>query len=318
MKRGIILVKETIVVALGGNAILRPGQKGTAEDQFANVKATCESIARMVKQGYRVVVTHGNGPQVGNILIQNLHSQDLVPAMPLDVCGAKSQGLIGYMIQQSLRNELAKEGLNTPVVTVLTQVIVDENDPAFQNPTKPIGPFYTEEEAKRYAKERGETWKEDSGRGWRKVVPSPLPVEIVEKFSISALIREGAVVIAAGGGGIPVIQKGNMLHGIEAVIDKDLASSKLAMDIDADILMILTDVEKVAINYRTPSETYLDAITVKEAKKYMDEGQFGAGSMGPKVQAAIDFASRRKTSIIASLTRSLDALEGKTGTRITL
>jgi len=311
-------VKETIVVALGGNAILRPGQKGTAEDQFANVKATCERIARMVKQGYRVVVTHGNGPQVGNILIQNLHSQDLVPAMPLDVCGAKSQGLIGYMIQQSLRNELAKEGLNTPVVTVLTQVIVDENDPAFQNPTKPIGPFYTEEEAKRYAKERGETWKEDSGRGWRKVVPSPLPVEIVEKFSISALIREGAVVIAAGGGGIPVIQKGNTLHGIEAVIDKDLASSKLARDIKADILMILTDVERVAINYRTPSEAYLTAITVDEAKKYMDEGQFGAGSMGPKVQAAIDFASCGKTSIIASLTRSLDALEGKTGTTITL
>lgn len=272
----------------------------------------------MVKQGYRVVITHGNGPQVGNILIQNLHSQDLVPAMPLDVCGAKSQGLIGYMIQQSLHNELAKEGVNVPVVTVLTQVIVDENDPAFKNPTKPIGPFYTEEEARRFASQRGETWKEDSGRGWRKVVPSPLPVEIFEKSAIGTLIREGAVVIAAGGGGIPVIQKGNTLHGIEAVIDKDLASSKLARDINADILMILTDVERVAINYRTPSEAYLTAITVDEAKKYMDEGQFGAGSMGPKVQAAIDFASCGKTSIIASLTRSLDALEGKTGTTITL
>ena len=174
MKRGSI-VKETIVVALGGNAIFTdPARKERPKTNLPMSKATCESIARMVKQGYRVVVTHGNGPQVGNILIQNLHSQDLVPAMPLDVCGAKSQGLIGYMIQQSLRNELAKEGLNTPVVTVLTQVIVDENDPAFQNPTKPIGPFYTEEEAKRYAKERGETWKEDSGRGWRKLVPSPL------------------------------------------------------------------------------------------------------------------------------------------------
>ena len=311
-------MQRTIVVALGGNAILRPGQAGTAEDQFVNIKTTCESIARMVKQGYRVVITHGNGPQVGNILIQNLHSQDLVPAMPLDVCGAKSQGLIGYMIQQSLHNELAKEGINVPVVTVLTQVIVDENDPAFKNPTKPIGPFYTEEEAQRFAKERGETWKEDSGRGWRKVVPSPLPVEIFEKSAIGTLIREGAVVIAAGGGGIPVIQKGNTLHGIEAVIDKDLASSKLARDIKADILMILTDVERVAINYRTPSEAYLTAITVDEAKKYMDEGQFGAGSMGPKVQAAIDFASCGKTSIIASLNRSLDALEGKTGTTITL
>jgi carbamate kinase len=293
-------VQRTIVVALGGNAILRPGQAGTAEDQFVNIKTTCESIARMVKQGYRVVITHGNGPQVGNILIQNLHSQDLVPAMPLDVCGAKSQGLIGYMIQQSLHNELAKEGINVPVVTVLTQVIVDENDPAFKNPTKPIGPFYTEEEARRFASQRGETWKEDSGRGWRKVVPSPLPVEIFEKSAIGTLIREGAVVIAAGGGGIPVIQKGNTLHGIEAVIDKDLASSKLARDINADILMILTDVERVAINYRTPSEAYLTAITVDEAKKYMDEGQFGAGSMGPKVQAAIDFASCGKTSIIPS------------------
>jgi len=311
-------VQQTIVVALGGNAILRPGQAGTAQDQFANVKTTCESIARMAKQGYRVVITHGNGPQVGNILIQNLHSQDLVPAMPLDVCGAKSQGLIGYMIQQSLHNELAKENINAPVVTVLTQVIVDENDPAFQNPTKPIGPFYTEQEAQRFARERGETWKEDSGRGWRKVVPSPLPVEIFEKSAIGALIREGSVVIAAGGGGIPVIRKGNTLHGIEAVIDKDLASSKLARDINADILMILTDVERVAINYRTPSEAYLTAITVDEAKKYMDEGQFGAGSMGPKVQAAIDFASCGKASIIASLNRSLDALEGKTGTRITL
>lgn len=311
-------MQRTIVVALGGNAILRPGQAGTAEDQFVNIKTTCESIARMVKQGYRVVITHGNGPQVGNILIQNLHSQDLVPAMPLDVCGAKSQGLIGYMIQQSLHNELAKEGINVPVVTVLTQVIVDENDPAFKNPTKPIGPFYTEEEARRFASQRGETWKEDSGRGWRKVVPSPLPVEIFEKSAIGTLIREGAVVIAAGGGGIPVIWKGNTLHGIEAVIDKDLASSKLARDINADILMILTDVERVAINYRTPSEAYLTAITVDEAKKYMDEGQFGAGSMGPKVQAAIDFASCGKTSIIASLNRSLDALEGKTGTTITL
>jgi carbamate kinase len=311
-------VQKTIVVALGGNAILRPGQAGTAKDQFANVKTTCESIACMLKQGYRVVITHGNGPQVGNILIQNLHSEDLVPAMPLDVCGAKSQGLIGYMIQQSLHNELVNEGICAPVVTVLTQVVVDENDPAFQNPTKPIGPFYTEEEARRFQRERGEIWKEDSGRGWRKVVASPLPIEILEQSAVGALIQEGAVVIAAGGGGIPVVRRGNMLHGIEAVIDKDLAGSKLAADIQADILMILTDVERVAINYRTPSETHLTRITVKEAEKYMNDGQFSAGSMGPKVQAAINFASSGKTSIIASLNRSLDALEGKTGTTITL
>jgi len=238
--------------------------------------------------------------------------------MPLDVCGAKSQGLIGYMIQQALHNELVKEGINTPVVTVLTQVVVDENDPAFKNPTKPIGPFYTEEEALRLAEERGETWKEDSGRGWRKVAPSPLPVEIFERDAIGVLIKEGTVVIAAGGGGIPVVRKGNALFGIEAVIDKDLASSKLAMDIKADTLLILTDVERVAINYRTPSETYLTEITVDEAKKYMDEGHFSAGSMGPKVQAAVNFAASGGTSIIASLNRSLDALKGKSGTRITL
>ena len=311
-------MQSTIVVALGGNAILRPGQAGTAEDQFANVRTTCKSIACMVKQGYRVVITHGNGPQVGNILIQNRHSQDLVPAMPLDVCGAESQGLIGYMIQQALHNELIQQGLSLPVVTVLTQVIVDENDPAFKNPTKPIGPFYTEEEARRIAAERGETWREDAGRGWRKVVPSPLPVEIFEKSAIKTLIREGAVVIAAGGGGIPIIRKGDSLRGIEAVIDKDLASSKLAGDIKADVLLILTDVEKVAINYHTPSETYLDEITVNEAKAYMDEGHFSAGSMGPKVQAAIDFASNGGTSIIASLNRSLDALKGRSGTKIVL
>ena len=311
-------MQSTIVVALGGNAILRPGQAGTAEDQFANVRTTCKSIACMVKQGYRVVITHGNGPQVGNILIQNRHSQDLVPAMPLDVCGAESQGLIGYMIQQALHNELIQQGLSLPVVTVLTQVIVDENDPAFKNPTKPIGPFYTEEEARRIAAERGETWREDAGRGWRKVVPSPLPVEIFEKSAIKTLIREGTVVIAAGGGGIPVIRKRDSLQGIEAVIDKDLASSKLAGDIKADVLLILTDVEKVAINYHTPSETYLDEITVNEAKAYMEEGHFSAGSMGPKVQAAIDFASNGGTSIIASLNRSLDALKGRSGTKIVL
>ncbi len=311
-------MQSTIVVALGGNAILRPGQTGTAEEQFANVKTTCKSIACMVKQGYRVVITHGNGPQVGNILIQNQHSQNLVPAMPLDVCGAESQGLIGYMIQQCIQNELAEVGISLPVVTVLTQVIIDENDPAFKNPTKPIGPFYTEEEAQHFAAERGETWKEDAGRGWRKVVPSPLPVEIFEKSAIRSLIRQGSIVIAAGGGGIPVIREGNTLQGIEAVIDKDLASSKLAGDIKADILLILTDVERVAINYHTPSETYLNEITVDEAKKYMSEGEFSAGSMGPKVQAAINFACCGGTSIIASLNQGLDALKGKNGTRITL
>ncbi|NMB33501.1 MAG: carbamate kinase [Clostridium sp.] len=309
-------MQQTIVVALGGNAILRPGQLGTAKNQFLNIETTCKNIVCMIKQGYRIVITHGNGPQVGNILIQNQYSQPVVPAMPLDVCGAESQGLIGYMIQQSLYNELLKQNMDTMIITILTQIIVNENDPAFKNPTKPIGPFYTKEYAMRSAKENNEIWKEDAGRGWRKVVPSPSPVEIVEKKAINSLIQNGAIVIAAGGGGIPVIKNNRALHGIEAVIDKDLASSKLAKDIKADILMMLTDVEGALINYRTPLETCLSHITVDKAKEYLNQGQFKAGSMEPKVKAAIDFASSGKTSIIASLSHSLDALKGKSGTRI--
>ncbi|MEW6230027.1 MAG: carbamate kinase [Bacillota bacterium] len=309
-------MQTTIVVALGGNAILKPGEKGTAELQMANVQATCRSIVQLVKRGYRVVITHGNGPQVGNILIQNLHARGIVPAMPLDVCGAESQGLIGYMIQQAMHNELIREGLQSSAITVLTQVVVDSNDPAFGNPTKPIGPFHTEEEAKRFMAEKGEMWKEDAGRGWRKVVPSPQPVQIFERRAIESLLDRGEVVIAAGGGGIPVVREGGMLRGVEAVIDKDLASAKLAMDIGADVLLILTDVEKVALNYRTPSQVFLDSMTIDEARRYMAEGHFRAGSMGPKVQASINFASAGGLAIIASLGRCLDALDGKSGTRI--
>jgi len=233
-------MRTTIVVALGGNAILKPGEKGTAEQQMNNVRSTCRNIVQLLKRGYRVVITHGNGPQVGNILIQNLSARDIVPAMPLDVCGAESQGLIGYMIQQAMHNEIAREGMRASVVTVLTQVVVDPADPAFANPTKPIGPFYSEEEAKRFMAERGEVWKEDAGRGWRKVVPSPLPVQIFERRAIESLLDRGEVVIAAGGGGIPVIKEGEALRGVEAVIDKDLASAKLGTDIGADVLLILT------------------------------------------------------------------------------
>ncbi len=309
-------VRTTIVVALGGNAILKPGEAGTSRQQMANVGSTCRSVVQLVKKGARVVITHGNGPQVGNILIQNLHAAEIVPAMPLDVCGAESQGLIGYMIQQAMHNELVREGLQALVVTVLTQVVVDPMDPAFRDPTKPIGPFHTEDEARRFMAEKGEVWKEDAGRGWRKVVPSPLPAQIFERRAIESLLDRGAVVIAAGGGGIPVVKEGNALRGVEAVIDKDLASAKLAVDIGADVLLILTDVEKVALNYRTPSQVLLDAMTIEDARRYMAEGHFRSGSMAPKVQAAINFASVGGTAIIASLERCLEALDGKSGTRI--
>ena len=270
----------------------------------------------MVKHGYRVVITHGNGPQVGNILIQNTHSQDLVPAMPLDVCGAKSQGLIGYMIQQALHNELVKEDINVPVATVLTQVIVDENDPAFKNPTKPIGPFYTEDEARRFEKERGEKWVEDSGRGWRKVVPSPLPVEIFEIRNRSPHQTRHRSDCCRWRRGIRYSERQYATRN-RSCYRQGSGKLQLAGRYQSRYLMILTDVERVAINYRTPAETYLTEITVDEAKS-MEEGHFSAGSMGPKVQAAIDFASGGGTSIIASLKRSLDALRGTSGTRIKL
>ncbi len=311
-------MSKRVVVALGGNAILQPGQKGTAEEQFENVKKTCSQIVKMVEAGYEVVITHGNGPQVGVILIQNEKGSDSVPAMPLDICGAESQGLIGYMIQQSLRNEFAKRGIQREVATIVTQVLVSKDDPAFQNPTKPIGPFYTEEEAKKRAAEKNETWIEDSGRGWRKVVPSPDPIGIVEKEAVATLVGSGAIVIASGGGGIPVIKmEDGTLKGVEAVIDKDLAGERLAQDVNADIFLILTDVSHAMINFRTPQEKAIEEITVEELEKYQAEGHFKAGSMGPKVKAALRFVKGGgKAAVISSLDNALDALEGKVGTRV--
>lgn len=310
---------KTIVVALGGNAILQPKQKGTFEEQLANVEVSCNHIAELVAAGHRVVVTHGNGPQVGNILAQNAAASTHIPAMPLAVCGAESQGMIGYMIQQSLRNKLLAKGISKEVVTVLTQVRVERNDPAFQNPTKPIGAFFSEEEARRFMAERGETWVEDSGRGWRKVVASPVPVDIVEIETIRRLLESGTIVIASGGGGIPVVLDADgKLVGTDAVIDKDLAGSLLAKKLGADMLMILTDVSKVAINFGKPDQKDLDCITISEGRKMLAEGQFGSGSMAPKVRAAINFAAAGGEAVIASLNEAGRALEGKAGTRIIL
>lgn len=307
---------KTVVVALGGNAILQPKQKGTIEEQMANVSYSAQQIVKLIQAGYRVVVAHGNGPQVGNILLQNAAARDQVPAMPLDVCGAESQGLIGYMIQQCIGNELQKAGLDKQVVTLLTQVVVDRDDPAFRNPTKPVGAFYSQEEAEKNMREKGETWIEDSGRGWRKVVPSPMPKEIKEIETIRTLVENGVVVIAAGGGGIPVEKKGELLAGVEAVIDKDLASSLLAKQLGADILVIATDVSHVAINWGTPDQKNLERLTVDEAKRYLEEGQFGKGSMGPKVQAALSFVEGGGEALITSLANLEAGVKGESGTRI--
>ncbi|MEW6244376.1 MAG: carbamate kinase [Bacillota bacterium] len=309
--------QKTIVVALGGNAILQPGQKGTAEEQLRNVDATAKQIAQLIASGYRVVITHGNGPQVGNLLIQHEAGSSQVPALPLDVCGAQSQGQIGYMMQQCLGKRLKEMGIEKPVVTVVTQMIVSKDDPAFAKPSKPVGPFYTEEQAKLRMEQKGEKWVEDAGRGWRKVVPSPDPISMVEKEAILALVESGVVVIANGGGGIPVVQKDGYYEGVEAVIDKDLGGQRLAMDVGADMFVILTDVDKVALNYKTPEQVNIDQMTLAEVEKYQKEGHFKAGSMGPKVEACRRFvAAGGEVAIIASLDTAIDAINGKAGTRI--
>ena len=310
---------EKIVVALGGNALQSGKSEATAEAQLAVVKETCERIADLSEKGYEVAVVHGNGPQVGRILLASETAKDVTPAMPFDVCGAMSQGYIGYHLQQALRFALAKRGKNIPVVTLLTQMVVDQKDPAFQNPTKPIGPFYSEAAAKELAASKGYSMKEDAGRGWRRVVPSPIPTKIVELDSVKKL-WDSTIVITCGGGGIPVLEKENGdLEGTAAVIDKDFAAELLAENVEADALMILTEVEKVAINFNKPDQENLGHLTYAEGEKYCQEGQFAPGSMLPKVQAAMKFvkANPDKKAIITSLAKAIDALEGKTGTVIT-
>lgn len=307
-----------VLVALGGNAILKHEEKGTAEDQFENVRRTCRYLAELIKEGCRLAITHGNGPQVGDILLKNERSKDVLPPMPLDVCGAQSQGMIGYMLQQSMRNEMTKAGLSYPVVSLTTQTIVDERDEAFENPTKPIGPFYDASEAEKLRKEKEWSMIEDSGRGYRRVVPSPRPRQIVEREIIRTLFESGSVVIAAGGGGIPtIVRSDGSLQGVEAVIDKDLAAQILASDIDAKILLILTDVERVSLNYGKPGQIELDEMTVDQAKRFMKEGHFAPGSMMPKIQASMKFVEAGgKKAVISSLEMGQKALRGQAGTTI--
>jgi carbamate kinase len=308
-------MSKRIVVALGGNAILQPKQEGTAALQFQNVINTCVQLAGLIEAGHQLVITHGNGPQVGNILLQNEAAKDKIPPLPLDVCGAQTQGFIGYMIQQAMKNLLPRR----QVGTILTQVLVGADDPAFQNPTKPIGPFYGKEEADKLVAEKGYTMVEDSGRGWRRVVPSPDPRAIVEKELIQALLDQDAIVIAAGGGGIPVVTDGQgQLRGIEAVIDKDLAGARLAQDVGAQILLILTDVEGVAVNWGQPDQRFLHQLNRQQARELLGQGQFKAGSMGPKVEAALRFIEQGgEQSIIVSLDKAAAALAGQAGTIIT-
>lgn len=311
-------MKKRIVIALGGNAL-----GNNLLEQMGAMKSTSKAIADLIVEGHQVVISHGNGPQVGMInlafTIAQQHS-DQSPKLPLSVCVAMSQGYIGYDLQNALREELLDRNVNRSVVTIITQVVVDKDDEAFQNPTKPIGAFYSKEESERIAKLNGYFMKEDSGRGYRRFVASPMPIDIIEKDAIKTIFDAGEIVIAAGGGGIPVSAENNHLRGMPAVVDKDFACAKLAEFIDADYLVILTAVEKVAINFGKENETWLDSLTVEEADKYIQEGQFAEGSMLPKMQAAIQFTKSKpgRKALITKLEKAKEGISGKTGTSIVL
>lgn len=309
--------RKKIVIALGGNALQSKSSDATAEAQLEVVKKTCVYIAEISCSGYEMAIVHGNGPQVGRIILASELAQQAVPAMPFDVCGAMSQGYIGYHLQQCLRQELKRHNRKVSVATLVTQMVVDEKDPAFQNPTKPIGGFYTKEEAEQIAAEKGYTMKEDAGRGYRRVVASPVPRSIIEIDAIRDMWKNN-IVITCGGGGIPVVEHPNGTYqGVAAVIDKDYAAELLAEAVDADVLLILTEVEKVAINYGKPNQQWLSRLNLSDAVKYIEEGQFAPGSMLPKVQAAMKFvrANPNRRAIITSLDKAMDALNGETGTK---
>lgn len=310
-------MRNLAMVAFGGNALLRSGQKGTYEEQLANVEQTCESLCNLIKRGYNIVIGHGNGPQVGNVMLQHEAGKknNGIPAMPMDFCVAETQGSIAYMIELALRNVFAKNDIYRDVVTIVTQVAVNALDPMFQNPTKPVGPYYTKEEAEKLHELTGSIYKEDpKGNGWRKVVASPKPKRINNIKIIKHLVKGGNVVVTVGGGGIPVVEESDYVRGVEAVIDKDLASALCAIQIEAEEFYILTDVPKVYINFRKPNEQALDVITVDEAKKYLAEGQFTEGSMAPKVRAGIMFIENGGKSCIITEAGQLD--NPNCGTRI--
>ncbi len=312
-------MEKKAVLALGGNAIIKAGQKGVIAEQFQNTRDSLGGIVELIKRGYKLAITHGNGPQVGNLLIQQLAGIDKeIAPLPLGILNAASEGTMGYMIEQSLQNRLKKSSINRNVITIISQVEVDKNDPSMLNPSKPVGPFYTEDKANKMKKEFNWTMVEDAGRGYRQVVPSPMPLDIVQSKTIEQLVNEGHIVVACGGGGIPFFREDDgSFEGIDAVIDKDFASALLAKKIGADLLVILTGVEKVAINYGKENQEELDVLLVDDAKKYQADGQFPKGSMGPKIKAAIQFieAGGREV-LITSIDKIVEAFEGKTGTII--
>jgi len=306
------------VVAFGGNALLRPEDRGTQEEQIARARQAARWLAEIVRLGYKLIVVHGNGPQVGNILVQAEEASTKIPPQSLDVCVAQTEGSIGFMLQQAIRNRLESIGLGGEVATVLTEVEVDAHDPAFKRPTKPIGPFFTRYRAEALERDLGWTMREDAGRGWRHVVPSPRPLRILNVNTIAHMLDTAACVIAAGGGGIPVVKgRDGQWRGIEAVIDKDYASAKLAADLEADRFIILTGVPKVAVDFGKPTQRFLERMTVAEAEKHLADGQFPAGSMGPKIESALEFVRTSGRQVLITDVEVLrEALEGKDGTVI--
>lgn len=311
-------MSKLAVVAIGGNSLIKDEAHKSVPDQFNAVRETAVHITGMIEQGWNVVVTHGNGPQVGFILLRSELAGRVIHTVPLDSCGADTQGAIGYMIQQALYNEFLRRGIQRQSTTLVTQVVVDRNDPAMQNPSKPIGSFYKEEEAHVKMSKEGWVMVEDAGRGWRRVVPSPIPREIIERDAIDTLIKNGFIVIAVGGGGIPVVRDDSgTLSGVEAVIDKDLASSLLASELHADLLLISTAVEKAALNFKKPNQIDLNRISLNEAKRYYEEGHFAKGSMGPKVKAVINYLERGGSAALITMPETIGkALKGETGTWI--
>ncbi|MBI3399095.1 MAG: carbamate kinase [Deltaproteobacteria bacterium] len=310
--------KPIVIVSIGGNTLIRKGEKGTIDEQFEHAEMCMSYVAKLAAQGIKIVITHGNGPIIGNIVIRNEAAKDIIPPMPLYICNADSEGGIGFMIQQTLYNQLKKLNIQRDAATIVTQVVVDKDDPAFLNPTKPIGPFYTKEEAAKIHQTKGWTIVEDSNRGYRRVVPSPKPLKVIEASIIKKLAMNDVLVIAAGGGGAPVVElQDSSLKGIDAVIDKDLATAVLAGEIKAETFIDLTSIDRVYINFGKPNQIGLDRLAVLEAKKYLAAGEFAPGSMRPKMEAAIEFLEAGGKEVVITMPEFLEsAMEGGAGTRI--
>ncbi len=308
---------QTAVVAIGGNSLIRAGEKGTIAEQMANVRRTADALVSLIGEGYSLVITHGNGPQVGAALLRSERAAGEAYRLPLDVCVAATQGEIGYLLQQALTERLSKAGLRRPVVSMLTQVVVAKDDPAMTHPAKPIGPFYTQRDAEARKAQFGWAIVDDAARGWRRVVPSPQPLEIIEEQAIRALVQTGALVIACGGGGIPVVRENGHYSGVDAVVDKDSASVLLALQLKADLLVISTDAEYVYVNYRTPDQRAIERIDAAELRRLYEEGQFPPGNMGPKIVAALRFVEHGGSrALITSYERLTEAVRGHAGTHI--